>query len=119
MAILTINGVGVHNPSSFSVDIMDLSSEESGRLLNGEMTKDLIARKRKLNCSWNTLTWSQVSQLLTAVEQSINLTVTYPDPQIGSYTTKTFYVGDRSAPAVWLADGKEYWNGTSFNFIER
>lgn len=118
MAILTIDGVAVHDPSSFQVDIMDLSSEETGRLLNGNANKDIVAIKRKLNCSWNVLTWSQCSHLLKQVKNKPSFTVVYPDPEDGIYVSKRFYVGDRTAPAIMLANGKEYWNGVSFNFIE-
>lgn len=119
MALLTVNGVELPDPSDLKVNISDLSSEESGRLQNGEMVKDLVARKIQIDVSWNTLTWEQTSIILSSVEQSIFLTVVYPDPKVGSYQTKTFYVGDRSAPAVWLANGKEYWGGVSFTFIEK
>jgi len=119
MALLVVNGVALPDPSDLKVNISDLSSEESGRLLDGTMVKDVVARKVQIDVSWNTLSWEDVSTLLTAVESSIFLTVVYPDPKVGSYQTKTFYVGDRSAPAVWLANGKEYWGGVSFTFIEQ
>lgn len=118
MAILTVNSVALPNPSDFTVGISDLSSEESGRTLDGTMIKDVVARKNQLSVKWNTLSWSDTSLILSMVESSINLSVTYPDPKLGTYTTKTFYVGDRTAPAVKLVNGQEYWQGISFDFIE-
>lgn len=119
MAILTINStIALPNPSEFTCTISDLSSEESGRTLDGTMIKDIVSRKTQLSCRWNTLNWQDTSLILQAVESSINMQVTYPDPKLGIYTTKTFYVGDRTAPAIRLVDGQEYWQGMSFDFIE-
>ena len=118
MAILTIDGVVVHDPSSFQVDIMDLSSEETGRLLNGSASKDIVAIKRKLTMSWNTLTWTQCSHLLKQVKNKPSFHVIYPDPEDGIYMDRIFYVGDRTSPAVRIVDGSEYWNGVSFDFVE-
>jgi len=118
MALLTVGGVSIPDPSKMTVHRMDLSTEESGRTLDGVMTKDVVARKTKISCGWATLSWAQVSTIMKAVETGIYMSVVYPDPYEGSYQTKTFYVGDRSAPAVWLADGHEYWDGLSVDFIE-
>lgn len=119
MAILTIGGVAVANPSDFKVSRVDFSSAETGRTQRGKMIKDIVARKVTLDCQWNTLSWSATSALLTAVEASEFLEVIYPDPKEGTYVTKIFYVGDRNAPALMLADGKEYWGGISFTLIEQ
>lgn len=119
MAILTIGSTAVANPATFVVERFDLSSEETGRTQAGKAIKDIIARKTKLNMTWNTLTWAQASTLLTAIESSIYLSVTYPDPRTGTYLTKTMYVGDRSSPALMLVSGKEYWGGIAFNLIEQ
>lgn len=119
MAILKINGSSVPNPSEFSISYVDFSSSEAGRTQTGKMVKDVIAKKVSLQCKWNTLNWTDASTLLQAVEDEIFMTVRYPDAKAGGYITKTFYVGDRSAPAIMLANGKEYWDGISFSFIER
>lgn len=119
MSVLTINGVAVANPAEMTVGIHDLSSAESGRTQSGKMQKDVIARKTDLNLVWNALTWQETSKLLKAVESSVYLTVQYPDPKEGEYVTKTMYVGDRTAPALMLVDGREYWGNISFSLIER
>lgn len=120
MALLKINGVNVPDPIQLTVNYMDLSSDNSGRTLNGTMIKDIVSRKTSLNCVWNALTWNEASVLLNAVEQSVFLTVVYPDPKFpNSPRTKVFYVGDRSSPSVSIVGGKAIWSGISFDLIEK
>ena len=51
MAILKINGIAIPDPSEFSVDIMDID-DETTRNAKGDLIRNRIATKRKLNCQW-------------------------------------------------------------------
>lgn len=117
MAILKINGVVVADPSEFSVEIMDID-DETTRNARGDLIRNRIATKRKLNCQWPALKMSQISTLLKAVK-SVFFTVEYPDPMEGTRITKTFYVGDRQMPIYSVINGVVQWEGLSMNFIER
>lgn len=121
MALLTIDGVGIPDPSSLVVDSMDLSSEESGRLLNGTMEIDYVTTKRTVAVKYPAVPWSVASTILKSVKVTpikTTFSVRYPDPEEGTYVTKTMYVGDKSSTAVTLVSGKEYWDGISFTLIE-
>lgn len=63
MARLIINGVAVKPPKSFQVGIQDIDGE-TGRNANGDMVRDRITVKRKLDCEWGMLTQGEMSQLL-------------------------------------------------------
>ena len=115
---MTINGRQVTQPATVSYDRYDMDSEESFRGLDGTMQRDRIATKVKLNCQWNALTAPQMSQLLQSMED-VFLPINYYDPYLGSFTTKTFYVGDRSAPIYTFANGKIIYKSFSANFIEQ
>lgn len=116
--MLKINGVSITAPISFKVEIMDLDGE-SNRNAKGELIRDRIAVKRKLECEWPPLTMSQISTILQAVKD-VFFQVEYPDPMQGAVITKTFYVGDRSAPALYIdKSGKMFWKGLTMNFIEK
>lgn len=114
--MLKINGVVIATPKSFEVSISDLDGE-SNRNANGQMIRDRIAVKRKINLDWAPLSQSEMSTLLNAVS-SVFFTVEFPDPQIGM-TTKTMYVGDRTAPAYQYINGEVKWSGLKMNFIEK
>ena len=114
----TINGVQVTQPAEVQYNRYDLDSEDSFRSLSGEMQRDRVATKVKLECRWNALTASQMAQLLQAMDD-VFFSINYFDPYSGGYTTKTFYVGDRSAPVYSVAGGKVIFKSFSANFIEK
>ena len=116
MAQLTINGVAVKPPKSFQVGIQDIDGE-TGRNANGDMVRDRITTKRKLDCEWGMMTQGEISQLLHAVSSKF-FEVYYPDPMDGQ-VTKTFYVGDRTAPSYTFTEKFKPWSGAKFNLIER
>lgn len=116
MSNLVINGVTVVPPKSFQVSVNDVDGE-TGRNANGDMVRDRIATKRKLECEWGMLTQAEMVRIQTAV-QPVFFPVSYPDPMLGQ-TTKTFYVGDRTAPAYSFTERLKPWSGLKFNLIER
>lgn len=121
MAILKINGVGIADPQSLQWDIYDLDSEEgAGRNQSGEMFRDRVAVKRKLNCTWGPMEPQEMSTLLKAMD-NVFFTLEYPDAHDGAYRTGTFYVGDRNTPMyMWNNEKQKFlWEGLSANFIER
>lgn len=117
-AFFTINGTKVTQPAEVTYGRYDLDSEDSFRSLSGEMQRDRIATKVKLECTWNALTASQMSQLLQSMDD-VFFDINYFDPYAGGYTTKTFYVGDRTAPVYSIANGKIIFKSFSANFIEK
>lgn len=116
MTSLRINGVAVKAPKSLQVSIQDIDGE-TGRNANGDMVRDRITTKRKLDLEWGLLTQQECSAILNAVSP-VFFSVSYPDPILGQ-TTKTFYVGDRSSPAYSMTDRLKPWSGLKFNLIER
>ncbi|HFE9851431.1 TPA: DUF6711 family protein [Enterococcus faecalis] len=114
---LSIEGVNVKTPKKFQVSIEDIDSE-SGRNANGDMIRDRLAVKQKLEISWGPLSDKEISTILTSVKPPF-FTVTYPDPETGGQSTKSFYVGARTAPMYSWNDTLPKWEGLAMNFIER
>lgn len=114
--MIKINGVAIATPKTFEVTISDLDGE-SNRNTNGDLIRDRIAVKRKLNLEWGPLSQSECSILLKAIKD-VFFQVTYPDPMDG-VITKTMYVGDRTSPAYSVINGVVKWSGIKFNLIER
>lgn len=117
MAVLTIGGVSVKSPTVLQVDIVDID-KESERNANGTMQRTRVATKRKLNVEWGALTNSEISKILNAVSD-VFFTVTYPDPMTGSSSTRTFYVGDRSAPVYRIKNSVPVWEGLKADLVEK
>ena len=120
MAILQINKIDIADPMTLTWDIYDLDSEQAGRNQLGQMFRDRVAVKRKLNCTWPPMEPTQMATLLKAMD-SVFFTIRYPDAHDGAYREGEFYVGDRSTPMfVWNNEKQKYlWEGLTANFIER
>ena len=114
--MIKINGVAIATPKVFEATVSDIDGE-TNRNANGELIRDRVAVKRKINLEWGTLEQSEMSKILNAVS-NVFFTVEFPDPQLG-LITKTMYVGDRTSPAYSYIDNKIKWQGLKMNFIER
>ena len=104
-------------PSSYQWKLSDVSASDAGRTEDAKMHKMKIAQKVHLELSWQNVSTAQASTILTAFNVSEYFSVTYLDPMNGGFLTKTFYVGDRSAPAYNTRKG--IWSNVSFNIIEQ
>ena len=106
-------------PEELKWGLSDLDADGTGRAQNGELFRDRVAVKRKLECTWLPMTSEKMSSLLQAVEDTF-FTLNYPDALTGTTRSMTCYVGDRSAPIMRPdVSGAWLWGGLSMNFIER
>ncbi|WP_455428874.1 DUF6711 family protein [Lactiplantibacillus pentosus] len=116
---LKIGGTVVKAPQSLEVAIQDIDAKAS-RDANGLLHRDRVAIKRKLTVKWGPLTLAENSTILKAVSGQF-FSCSYLDPQEGAVVTKTFYVGDRTAPIYTLnpVTSDYIWQNVSMNFIEQ
>ncbi len=118
-AVLTINGVAVKAPKSFSAAVQDIDGN-STRDASGNMHRDRITVKRKLTIAWGPLSNNEIATIMQAVS-GVFFKATYPDPQTGAQATASFYVGDRTAAAYSWSDtfSAMMWQNLSFDLIEQ
>ena len=103
-----------------TVEFNDVDSPKSGRTMNGEMHRTVIARKRKLGCSFLPIPQSVSSKILLSVKKSF-FEVTYLDPEVGLRTVN-MYSGTKkiTLSRVYQSSSKEpMWKGLAFNLIEK
>lgn len=113
-----INGVVIPTPSTYEFDVEDLSSEETGRTLDGVMHKDVVAVKDTYTCTWNKLSWEDTAKLLNAINAKSKFDFTYVDPRKpNKWLTNKFYVGARTGAALNITDPERTWSKISFKFI--
>ena len=108
--------MAIATPKIYEATVSDLDGE-SNRNAAGQLIRDRIAVKRKLNLEWGPLSQSEIAPILNAVS-GVFFTVTFPDPQLG-VITKTMYVGDRTAPAYQYINEEVKWSGLKLNLIEK
>lgn len=113
-----VDGVVIPTPSEYKYSIEDLSSEETGRTLDGIMHKDVVATKDVYNCTWKKLSWADTATLMNAIDGKTKVSFTHADPRVpNEFVTYDFYVGQREGGALNLKDPKKTWSDISFSFI--
>jgi len=115
--LIKVNGTYIPDPSSLQWGLQSVSDPNAGRSLDGKMHVNLVTRKRKLELSWNGVDFATASEILQAVNGE-TFTVTYLDALTNTTQTRTFYVGDRTAPVHSYAVGYRWYTNVSFNLIE-
>lgn len=118
--ILRINGVEIAAyPAVFRVTILDLDDADSStRTSDGRLNRNRVAVKRQIDMEFNAMPADKISGVLRAME-NVFFDFYYPDPMIGDYTTKTFYVGNRPAAIPIEKDGVIWWEGLRITLTEQ
>ena len=117
MAMITVDGAEIPCPSVFTWGLQDISASESGRTDDTIMHKNRVGQKRKISLQWNVKDRATTAQILQAFNPEY-ISVKYPDAMSGTDETRTFYVGDRTAPVKYWCVGKQLYESISFDIIE-
>lgn len=117
--LLKINGVAIKTPTSFSYTRQDFDLD-SARSVNGDMVRQRICTKVKLELTWasGAMDVKSMSTLLKAVDD-VFFQVTYFDIHDGAFKTSTFYCGDKTATMYSYVNGKPVFDEIQFNLIEK
>lgn len=118
MAFWKIDGVEIPCPSSFTWGLQDVSDPDAGRTLDATMHKNRVGQKRKLSIGYNNPDAVTASVVLKAINPEY-IEVYYPDAMSGDMESRTFYVGDRTAPMKYWYVGNHKYSSLTFELIER
>lgn len=112
-----IDGMVFRTPDEYKPGIEDLSSENTGRTLDGVMHKDVVAVKDYYEFVWKVLSWEEAAAILSAVDGKTQVTLTYADPRVPHrFISNVFYVGKRGCAALNLNDPGREWKDLSLTF---
>ena len=96
----------------------DLDGPNTGRALDGNLIRDRVATKIRLDITCRPLKSSEVRNLLNAIYPEF-VTVRYDDPMQG-YVSKTMYANNNKVKfGTKYTDGEEVWVDITFPLIER
>ena len=101
-ALVSIGGFDFPEPSTYNATtstIVDSARNIQGRVVGAVVRHDVA----KIELSWKYLTAYQWAQILSLFTTSFYNEVTFLNQATNSYTTRTMYVGDRSA-GMWRRD---------------
>ena len=113
-----VDGVAIPTPTDYTFSNEDLSSENTGRTLDGIMHKDVVAVKDTYACSWKRLSWEDAAALMTAVDGKTKVRFTHADPRVpNNFVTGDFYIGKRECKARNLRNAKNTWTEINMTFI--
>ena len=114
--IRKINGVAFpYVPSSYQWVKEDISASDAGRTEDTIMHKKTLRAVVALELGWHNVSTAVASGVLNAFDHEY-FTVEYLDPQVGGYTTKKFYVGNRTVPMY--SEVLDVWSNISFKIVE-
>lgn len=112
-----VDGVTLPTPDEYKPGVEDLSSDATGRTLDGTMHKDVVAVKDYYQFTWKTLSWEDTAKVFNAVNGKSQVTLTYADPRVPDrFLTNRFYVGKRECSANNLNDPVHTWKDITLTF---
>lgn len=114
---MKINGVTIKTPTELKVGSFLITKSE--RTADGSMVMDIIAEKRRLDCSWSLITAADFQQILSLLRGQAFHAIIYPDPELGEETTITAYRGDTGSEVGQQISGTRYWREVQIALIER
>jgi hypothetical protein len=119
-ALVSVGSYDFPEPSSYSgttATIVDSARNVSGRVV-GAVVRDDVA---KVELSWKYLTATQWATILSLFNNSFYNDVRFYNQATASYTTRTMYVGDRTA-GMWRRDQRTGevlgWTNCTLSLVE-
>lgn len=102
MALLSVNGTDLQEPSTYNITKRDLDSENSYTSEVGVLVRDMIrANHVTIDVEWGRLTQAQLQAIASKISNGADrFQLTYYDYYIGQDVTGTFYAHDRSGQAI-------------------
>lgn len=109
---IRIDGTAIPLPDNYSQTISDLSSDETGTMLDGTTYKDVIGTQASIPFKYGKLDWDVAASIANSIDGKQGVTMEYPDIRHPYMTiSKEVYVSNRKAEIVQDdSDGIVYWS---------
>lgn len=112
----TLSGTTIKRPSSFKIEKYKITNAQ--RLANGDMTADVIAKKRKFTFTYNQITSTELDKILDILWDDTGYFYTFTWVENGKEKSAPVYPGSipqelHCPVGIWV------WKGVSFSLIEQ
>lgn len=120
--ILKLAGVDIKQPKKEGFKMSRYNLTKSGRVANGDMTMELIAKKRKFFFEYDVISGADMEKIMAIIDgTAMFFSITYEENgqvksaqvYVGEIGQQYFRVADKTTPTGW------YWKDFTFNLIER
>lgn len=119
---IKINGVDftdLFTPTGYIVDYKKIRGPNSGYMLDGSYTDDVLAVKSVITCTCMPMGESDLTKLLSEISGEY-ANVYFFDPKENGYRTAEMLTPETSQKFRGAgADTVDYWTGTKLQFTER
>lgn len=101
VALLTVDGIKLPNPSGYDPDYKDLDSDNSFTSETGILNRDMVrGNHRTVHAVWSNISFSSMRTILRAIsaddKSKESLSLVYYDYYSASFKTGKFYAHDRN-----------------------
>ena len=118
MALLTVDGVELKEPSVYDITYKDLDSDNSYTSETGILNRDMIrSNQHTISVSWTRLDVNEMKTILHAVSNKSEFQLTYFDYYDMDFKTGKFYAADRKGTGKLVRKIGGYF-ALSFDLIE-
>jgi hypothetical protein len=114
--VFRIAGVKIKTPSEVKIGRFDITKAE--RNAAGKMVMDIIATKRRVDCTWALIADSDLQTILNAITANKPF-FALEYPEVGGQNTMICYSGDINTGLWHTKNGVRYWQDVSIPFIEQ
>lgn len=112
--IVSVNGVQLPTPTTYSVNYQDVDSPDTGRTEDGRLHRVRVREGlAKIKLEWRQINTDKADLILNALTPA-SFSVTY---YFGVQKTATMYVSDRACELVRVSYDQAKWN-ISFSLVE-
>ena len=96
MALLTVDGVALKEPSKYDITYKDLDSDNSYTSETGILNRDMIrSNHHTISVGWDRLTANEMQKILRVVSNKSEFQLRYFDYYDMDYKIGRFYANDR------------------------
>jgi hypothetical protein len=114
--MLKIAGVTVKTPSELKIGRFDIT--KSNRAASGKMMMDIIATKRRVDCTWTLIADNELQLIIDTITANKPFFILeYPD--VGGIKSMTCYAGDIVTSLWHTKNGVRFWEDVQISFIEQ
>lgn len=96
----------------------DVDGPNAGRTLDGQMQRDRVATKIRLDVTFKPLTDSEIAIVMAALEPEY-ISCTYTDPMFGLRTMEAYSNNHPATALIERPNGEWLWNEITAPIIER